>query len=411
MFFFILLIISIGLTIWYFSRSANTLARHTGLIEVENTNDNQNDIANQNAITQSTEDYYEMGDPTRVDDDAWCLNPKGTFPITITDVNREIVLRVKEILQKGFTGIPKEIADELLPILFCTHLRWKEFDEYIEEFKPLYLKKTESLKASSNEWSMATEDQQQILLKDFQDQAVKSIPVRPYCNLKLLLDLQPTIDPLVEEFVSKYGFEIFKIYSSYEGGQGIVEISREGDFRRQDYDRLLEVGLAHTGETVSVSDMLKALKLKEINFLCRDLVTKSFRRRVDAETFLSRLPDASERIGSIISKRDVFQLDPLPEKYLQIDWKIQRINLDYLREVALLLDHSYSMCGYATRRKKENFALDESSVVQWELQIIDVNSCPFCVNASKRTFSFNEYPLTPFHVGCRCSVLPVLRDS
>ena len=53
------------------------------------------------------------------------------------------------------------------------------------------------------------------------------------------------------------------------------------------------------------------------------------------------LPDIWERLGKIVAFRELFQLQPLPNEFSEIDLKEVSKSWKYVSEVAFLIGHTY----------------------------------------------------------------------
>ena len=78
----------------------------------------------------------------------------------------------------------------------------------------------------------------------------------------------------------------------------------------------------------------------------------------------------------------------------------------YAEQVANLLGHTYTMATYTARREESNpGALD--FIKGWEVMATE-DSCPYCKRAAAKKYTTGRPPVVPLHIGCRCSMVPIL---
>jgi SPP1 gp7 family putative phage head morphogenesis protein len=66
----------------------------------------------------------------------------------------------------------------------------------------------------------------------------------------------------------------------------------------------------------------------------------------------------------------------------------------------------------ATVAREESFAANDDIIkaLQW-LATLDKRTCPSCAALDLKEFPLNSGPRPPLHIGCRCAVIPVLKDA
>lgn len=116
------------------------------------------------------------------------------------------------------------------------------------------------------------------------------------------------------------------------------------------------------------------------------------------------VPDIKSRIGKKMALRSIFKMNALLEELSGIDLEKVASAWRWEHEMASLLAHTYTMSGYST----QNSASDEedtSYIKGWEiLPAGDDFSCPYCKEASRKTYPKSNRPRVPLHIGCRCTV-------
>lgn len=350
----------------------------------------------------------DTGSVTYAQSNGWTLNPKSTFPLTIYGIDKPVAEELKRILDSGYSLGTYTIARKLIPVLARSNLRCKEIDEYIEEFKPKYLSKIEQLKQLFPEWTSSSAKDKEDLMVGFRQQAIESLDVKPYCDLETLFECEPADLTIDDALTDQFGYENIQVYLRHAGNLDKVHVIPAGHYERGIFEKLVELGLATRGADISLQSILASLTLKQMNDLASDLNQIPFKRKTKAIEFLINLPDIQKRVGKIVAFRELFQLKPLPGRFSQIDLNKVSEAWGYASEITTLITHTYMMGGYAARNRSQ-YQSSSSFATGWELTTASDNAtCPYCVRAATKTYSKIEYPRTPLHIGCRCSVLPKL---
>lgn len=358
----------------------------------------------------SSFDNPDAGSVTATQDSGWILNPKSTFPLTVYGINQLNAEELKRLLDAGYSLGAYAHAHTIVPIIAKSNLRCKEIDNYVKKFKPQYFNKIEELKQSSSEWALASVRDQDDLLVSFRQQAIKSLDVRPYCDLEILFECEPADATVDDALLDRFGYENLQLYLRYAGNLDKARVIPADHYERGGFEKLVELELARKGTNISFPAVLETLKLKEMNDLVTDLNLKPFGRKGKAIEFLMNLPDVQQRVSKIVAFRELFQLKPLPAEFSSIDLNKISEAWRYANEIATLIAHTYVMGGYAMRNMHQE--LDDLSYIEgWELSPAgDDAMCPYCKRAALKTYSKKQYPKVPVHIGCRCAVLSKVKS-
>lgn len=336
-------------------------------------------------------------------ENTWILNPGNTFLITISNIDENTARNIKMVLEENEDS--RDAYASLLPIVARTNLRWLEIDKYIAEFKPIYLKRIEELKNNSAEWQSASEKDREDLIVEFKKEAVKVLDVVPYFGVERLFEDEPKDITIDDALIDKYGFENTGAYINYADKLDKVRVIPADHRYRKIFERLVEQGLAIRGKDISRPQLLEALTLKQINEMVKDLKQSKLTRKAQAIEFLMALQDIEKRLDKHVTFRELFQLKKLPDEFSHIDLEEVSKSWAYAHEIALLLENTYRNSENSTLQRK---SMEQSGVVKsYEIRRCDDELlCPYCRRMAGKKYGKGEYPKTPFHVGCRCSVLP-----
>lgn len=347
----------------------------------------------------------DTGYITPTQDGGWVLNPKSTFPLTIYGANQTIASELKGLLDAGYSLGSYAHARTIIPIIARFNLRCKEIEDYVKKFKPLYFNKIEELKKSSAEWASASNRDKEDLLIGFRQQAIESLDVRPYCDLETLFECEPADVTIDDAVIDQFGYENLLLYLRYANNLDKVRVIPADHYERSGFEKLVELGLARKGTDISLHAILETLKLKDMNDLVVDLNQKPFGRKAKAIEFLMNLSDIKERIGKVVTFRELFQLKPLPDEFSNIDLNRISSAWRYTNEIATIIAHTYVMGGYSSRDMHQEDVVP-SFIKGWEiLPVGDDATCPYCKHAATKKYPKKQRPKVPLHIGCRCTVL------
>ena len=104
-----------------------------------------------------------------------------------------------------------------------------------------------------------------------------------------------------------------------------------------------------------------------------------------------------------MSFRELFQLTPLPEEFKNVEIEKVKEFIDYCRIIADLIGRTYTFAYYEGRRSYG----DDDYIEGYKVSCVDdERSCPYCKEQAKKKYSKKNRPKTPFHLACRCNVIP-----
>lgn len=132
---------------------------------------------------------------------------------------------------------------------------------------------------------------------------------------------------------------------------------------------------------------------------------KEFKRKNKAIEHILSFEKIDEIIANHISLRELFKLNPLPEKYNQIE--VQKISAAWSyheQEVRLLMD-TFRNSFYAWRELKS-----DNNVTGYRIEPLDkIEPCPCAKELSTKDFSTRNFPKMPSHIGCNCFINKVYK--
>jgi len=166
----------------------------------------------------------------------WVLNSSSTFPLTILGVDKNTILKLKNILDQAQTIHPRGLFNSVAEIVAQTGLRCKEIEDYVANFRDIF-------------------------------NADDELDVAPYCDLDSLFNGKRIDQNVGTSLVVNYGFDNLRFYSRH---LKMVDMPRPIPLSHRDRERfeeLTRVGLATIGPPITKAgksgDSFKLNYLKE----------------------------------------------------------------------------------------------------------------------------------------------------
>jgi len=338
----------------------------------------------------------------------WLLNPKATFHLRISAPHEETAKALKLLLDESCVRSWGDVLPKITSLISRTNIRSLEIDGYVGEYKRVYLKRIEELKAETSEWAKASERDKDDLLKEFRKDSIEQLPVRPSANLEVLFEMDQSDLQIDDLLLEKYGYDVLNHYLYYADKLGEVFSVPAEHSSRTTWMQSVKVGLARRGKEIPLEKLLEALTLKQMSELSNGVDHAPFRRKAKAIEFLLGLPDIEARLDRTIALRSLFQLVSLPSELGSVDLGQVKKVIEYEREVAQILQQTYVQTFWNSRSLAQSHSY-LTPPHEWEIYTGgQYNPCPFCVGQSKRRHQGTDPPAVPFHIGCRCTVLPRL---
>ncbi len=338
---------------------------------------------------------------------SWIINPNGSFSITLYQTTEHTACEIKRLLDQRFTREGEQGSfRSIQPFFLRNDVRCKEIDDYVADFRPIYLQKINELKSSSAEWAAASERDREDLMEGFRAAAISVLNVKPaFADLKVLLGDTPDLTG-TGQLVIRFGLDLIDTYARFAVGERKVLNLPVGHRSRPALERLVEAGLARRGGQIPVRDILGTLTVKELRALA---VAGGGRppklaRKEQAVEYAASLNDITQRLASIVALREFFQLMPLPPEFARLGLASVVAALSYTRELTVLLSETYTRVGYdfLDRRGLER----ASEAASWEFAT-QRQACPMCKRAASAVAATKgPRPGIPLHIGCACQVWP-----
>lgn len=365
----------------------------------------KNDIQEQNPITVEIETSYtssshreEKFPPIQQDANRdWILNPKSHFKITLQKADKQIAEKLRAILDDDKIPIYKK-EQEIVGLFALHNLRIKEIESYKTKYARQYFVKIEELKQSSKDWEISGIKDKEDILIDFRKEAINELYERANCDLEVLFEYEPKDITIDDELIKEYGFENIQTYLSYADKLDKVRVMSADAYARPMFEKLSESGLAKRGNEIPNNEILLTLTLKDLNEIANN-PKKQYYRKKQAVEFILEQNNAEELIGKKISLRELFKLNPLPEKYDSVNLNELSQTWRYHEEEVKLLTQTFRSSFYSWCELKENKKYIKGYTVE-PLHSEDV--CPKAIECSKKKYSKNSPPKVPFHIGCDC---------
>jgi hypothetical protein len=321
----------------------------------------------------------------------WILNPGAPFELTVMNTSRQIAQEIRTLLDSDDI---RYRPDKFTGLFAVYNLKIKEIEEYKNKYKKQYLSKIEELKNNSKEWESSGERDKEDLLNEFREKAIATIYERADCDLITLFEWEHSDITIDDELIKEYGFENIRLYISYSDNLSKIHVAPIGNFLRQKFEKLAELGLAVRGGEIPKEEILSILTLKELNALASN-PDKEYKRKNQAIEYILSHDDLEQEIGKFVSLRELFKLKPLPEKYSSLNLDDIAEIWEYHSEEAGLLVRTYHHAHYAWENTDYITGYTVSPANK-------ENPCPCAKDRSLNKYPKNNPPRVPCHIGCNC---------
>lgn len=133
------------------------------------------------------------------DDGGWIINPDNAFPLTIYAPSERVVKELKNLLDKWMNDGLNKAVKKIIPFMQTHNIQCKEVNDYIKEFKPLYLYKIEELKKNPPEELIDPDMDEDEQLDEIKFAAADLLDIQPDCDLVTLFEAAPDSKAFIKE--------------------------------------------------------------------------------------------------------------------------------------------------------------------------------------------------------------------
>ncbi len=326
----------------------------------------------------------------------WILNPESPFELTVLSTDKILANKVRKLLDDDQLR-ENQRTERLLELVIEFRLKIKEIEEYKNKYKGQYLSHIKELKEKSSEWATLGEKDREDLLIEFRQSSINRLYERANCELNVFFEYEPIDRTHYDLLIKEFGFENIKIYLRYSDNPGKIRIIPNDNYLRPGFEKLVDLGLAIRGNNIPINEILFTLTLNELNAIASNL-EKEYKRKNLAIEYILAQNNYQEKIGKYVSMREVFKLNPLPEKFNSLN--INEINAmwSYHEEEVNFLIATFQNSFYAWRDFKD------SNYVKgyWVESSNGLNPCPCAKEFENKRFSVHNPPKIPRHIGCNC---------
>jgi len=358
----------------------------------------ENDVQITISVSDNIDMKRDTGSIKKTQEGGVILSNKSTFPITLLNCSKELATKIKKILDDlDYYGTYKQ-AREIVGLLLENEVKCKEVEDYLTDYKPKYYEEIDNLIKESEEWDEASEKDRKDLLYTIKKQAYQKLEVRPFIDIDILLDDVDIDFTSARELSKRFGYENMRFYLRLADNLEKIRVVKADHRDRERYENLVKAGLARRGKEIDLSLILNNMKLNELRELAKDW-NQDFKRKAEAVEFLKDKPDIMNKLGKLVSFRELFKLNPLPDDALNIT--TIKNAFEYYNVLSVLIAHTYSFGISAYHRKENDMRLSSRVLSEWEIYTTS-DSCDYCKRMAEKRYSKSNYPKTPFHIGCRC---------
>jgi len=332
------------------------------------------------------------------------LNPRSPLPLSMLGISRKDAESLKQDLD--WLWVDYRVRQEVAFLVAQKNLRCAEIDAFVARQKKTVDEEVGKMLAASTEWAAASEKDRRDLFVGFQESAINTLQEKPPLSrgFRLLLDGPPRNAADDDELLALFDADV-ETYKTYmyalSTAQSVRAVPAEDTYRKR-FESFADKGLARRGTEIPIADILGSLKLKELNELLKGTLEKPVGRKAKAIDLALKLPNLKDRLGSMISFRELFQV--LPPADLDID-EVKR-SFAWATEVADLFCETYAAGNQTLHTVAENREFEYKG---WRIRADDC--CTFCVALDGKRYKSRPSKLPPYHVGCTCDLEGMFADE
>lgn len=332
-------------------------------------------------------------------DGGWLLTPGWTFDLSIRGVDRDTALEVKRLLDRTKEERPEQVYAPLARLIFDKGILVDQVEAFFKENGPKYREELKRLTAGQDA-DFVDDDTRRKALKVLD----VWIPQEPW---SLYEDAEPLTSADLE-VVGRFGRDVLEVCLQGAAEPGQVEGMRPDDRRVPAYERLVAEGLAEPYPSIPPRDLLPVLHLDELRGMLKVAGGPPVKRKADAVAFLQDRDDLRVLLEGAGLDRGFYRFLPQGDRFAGSDLGRIRRHLPDSWAVAQLLADTY----FATAAVFREVTQYGSSGVVEGVEVLTAGAfvCPCCQRMEgKRLTAQDSGP--PFHLGCRCTILPVVSPS
>jgi hypothetical protein len=326
-------------------------------------------------------------------DGGFILGQDSPFPITLHGITRE---DADEIVATLDMGSDYSRYEKFIQLAARKNIRCKELEAWISESKAQVRDYVKAHILANEEWKTASKLDKQDILQQIQLEAVNQLDTRPAdidAAITLLLDEPTDItadDALLEKF--KDSPDTFKsLLGILDFGTKVKKYSSD-DYYRKAFEELHKQGLMRRGSEIPMEDILASMTMKQMQEIAGSDAPKKFTRKAHAIEILMALPDLQDRLGKVMSFRELFQLKPIDGLDMNTVAKSFAYSTAAAKTIHRTLSHSH---------KSQSMRVNEpgqEEVYEWHLE--SEYCCPSCKKKHGTKWKRRPSQLPPYHVGC-----------
>lgn len=290
--------------------------------------------------SRSHEYIKEKGKVLPNSDGSMTLCSENKSRVTILESTLEVANEIINICDDSSSFYESE--KRVGCILMEYGIQVKEVEEFLSKVRPIIEKRVSKLIAKDHRWESLDEEDRKYRREDHQNSSMVEFDdeVTPAMSgsLSYLIFNDPVSVPLLNEVITEYGSNNISTYCEYSGKKNpIIKITNE--FYRKPLEDLVKVGLAYTGQDMSVEELLSTLTLAELNEIAS--TDKKFTKKDKVIKYLAEREDVNSIIEKHIVLPSLFTLTPLPEQFKDFDLEKYKTSQEYYNNLACVLISLY----------------------------------------------------------------------
>lgn len=326
-----------------------------------------------------------------LEDGSFQLGSNLSFPLTLSGINKE---EAEKIVEAVGSQTYYQIREWLSYLIASKNVQCKEISEWTAYAKSIVQQETDKKIKECAEWDISSELDRADILLEIKNDVISSLESRPADieATEILLFEQPkdlTIDDKILEKLDGDLKAYHTLLFALSCERKVLVVPSDSYYRKQ-YETLTQKGFFKRGQEIEVDAILETLTMKTMQEIAGESAPRKFTRKAQAQEFLKTLPDLKERLGKVISYRELFQLNLIEG----LDVEEVRKSYNYSRCVAEIILKTLSMAT-------QNLSLDRD---MGDYTLHSEDCCPSCKKLNGKNWVKIPKKLPPFHIGCDASI-------
>ncbi len=340
----------------------------------------------------------------------WVLNPEMPYLITVQGLSERQASALRRLLEQGPGADPVAHRQAIFEIVSRRTFVWKELESFLEQTRPEFERAFEEHRSRNAGYAVAPEVARAGLEDVLRADAASSLGAQPQCDVAALMDDAAHVAPSVSTLMGRYGYATLDRYLRHVDRHLRVKSVPPDHADSQDYDLLIEAGLARRGSEIPTHCILDFMDMDQLVRTTHRLGGPDSRNRTELIRFLETSDGLHGALAGFVAGGCYYQLLPLRREggdAPEVDpFDIAR-SWRFTNQLITALTLTWSSAE-ANSNLLARAAGSSQEILGWEVEPARSSRCPFARTQATLRHPPGDPPLVPLHVGCTCRLRPVV---